>query len=340
MKAVLDGPEVPSDLVLTRCMYKWHMHGIDGGTEMALTYYLVVSTIKYFATGIMIPYTLKGVRGVLLAVSTSESTRVSKENHGIHQSGRMIKAPEWLFYQVWWFAGLAVLNFRGITESMYNGTNLNMLLGDFLDGIFSQKGIQDWKEKYCHMWAGYVRQGLRILLRDVLGVYNWVEITSGFSCRAYNALDVYIRLISTGMELPEEEAWYLLNTSVHPERRMLAVPEDWWRYSDYVSYGQRDVVAEELLQFVGMLEKVPPAATAPSMQRDHRVQVLMRHLFAGVHMTSGYAREVLDAEPQPGMPPPGMPGRPGSSGDPSPGMPPPGRPGSSGDPPPVCLRRV
>ena len=104
-------------------------------------------------------------------------------------------------------------------------------------------GIADWRDRFCRIHSGYFKQSLRNLLA-ALGIQNWCEITSGFSWREYAALDAYVRIFSGGMLPPEEEAWYLLNVDVPSRDRIHPVPEDWWRYTSWLSIGQRACIDE------------------------------------------------------------------------------------------------
>ena len=174
-----------------------------------------VANEGYFATAIKIPWQREGVKGMLLAVSTALSTRVSAEKKAVNNVGGIITNPEWLYYEVWWYPGLALLNWSGITDTTYQGTELGMLLGDVLNVVCISRGMTDWKERFCCIRGGFFRESLRQLLVSI-GIQNWLEITSGFSWRGYAALDLYIRVFSGGMDPPDEEAWYLLNTELAP----------------------------------------------------------------------------------------------------------------------------
>ncbi len=198
---------------------------------------------SYFATALKMPMTWQGVNGIMLAVSSPQSTAVSKENARIAAAGGIITEPEWLYYEVWWFAGLAFLNWAGILETKFQGHQLSMLLGDFIDGVCLQKGMADWKERYCRIGHGFYRQSLRELLVS-LGIVTWAELTCGLSWRGYAALDVYLRVFAGGMAPPEEEAWYLLNTEYAPQHRQLYNPEYWYMCKFWQSFGQRPCIAE------------------------------------------------------------------------------------------------
>ena len=73
----------------------------------------------------MVPVVYNGERGVLLAVSTAESNQAFQRSVLANQQGQTITEPEWWYFQVWWYQGLALLNFSGITDSTYQGALLS-----------------------------------------------------------------------------------------------------------------------------------------------------------------------------------------------------------------------
>lgn len=250
----------------------------DDAVRAAVEYIKVLQNEGYFATAYMVPIVLDGVRGIIVAVSSAQSTNVCKENHETHAARALITDPHWLHYDVWWFPGLAQLNLNGISSSMYQG-QYRCSMQELLERHFAAKGMSNWRQLYCLMHRGYFHDSFRHLLLDHFGAKNWVEYTIGRSWRAYGGLDMYIAVKSAGMEPAEEDAWYLLNATGPWQNRGIASPEDWWRYATLVSFGQRPSVSEWYLELTGaiditsraqrrmgiMTRHVDPSGTAPAL---------------------------------------------------------------------------
>ena len=83
---------------------------------------------SYFATGLKFPFILNGVSGMLLAVSTAESTRIYQQNDADNKAGLVITQGYRLKYKVFFYKGLALGNWAGIMDPWYQGTELP---GDF-----------------------------------------------------------------------------------------------------------------------------------------------------------------------------------------------------------------
>ena len=188
------------------------------------------------------PCLFDGTEGVLVAVSTPECSCMESEHKRYNEAGMRIDRPSWLKYQVYWFRGLAFLNWRGMTNPAHNGTYIGYL-EHVLDRICVSIGMPLWRSEFCHVWHGQYRQGLRNLLPR-LGIVNWCEITSGLSWRAYRALDVYVRVFSNNMPPPTVEAHYLLNNDRPVFQRYAPNAEDWWEFAVWESIGQSEVVSE------------------------------------------------------------------------------------------------
>ena len=113
----------------------------------------------------------------------------------------IVSDPHWAYYDVWWYAGLVTLNFRGITDPQYQGTKLDENFGQLLTRVFDP----NWRQKYATVAGGWYTESLRTVLRG-LDAYNWVEIVAGISWEAYRGLDFYARVVSKGMPVRTEEA--------------------------------------------------------------------------------------------------------------------------------------
>ena len=69
---------------------------------------------SYFSTGLKFPFVRNGVSGMLLAVSTPESTRLYRQNDADIKAGLIITQPYWLKYSVFFYKGLTLGNWAGI----------------------------------------------------------------------------------------------------------------------------------------------------------------------------------------------------------------------------------
>jgi hypothetical protein len=220
---------------------------------------------SYHVHAIMLPYTINGTAGILLVQSTPESSRVSNDNQRQYDTQGVVDNPHWLYWECWWFQGMAFMNLYGITDRRHQGRRLPEKLGALIDGVL----MPAWRAEYCIIRQGYFLQSLRRLLREGMSAHNWAELTCGFSLYEYRALDLYIRILSAGMPPPQEEAWYLLNTEVAPHQRQFYQPTDWWEFKHLQSYGQRPVMNEWYLEITGQV-MTPQAA--------NRIGRVMGHL--------------------------------------------------------------
>ena len=190
----------------------------------------------------MVPWSVDGVSGILLAVSTPESIRAYKASIAQNQRGGMITEPDWLYYGVYWFAGLCMFNFAGLSDPQYEGRELPGNLGMLLEQECSAEGI-DFSE-YVNITRGTYYESFRYLLRDV-GVFKHLQITTCMSCNAFRGLEAYLTVFE-GIAPPAQEAHFRLNTEYAPADRQLLYPSDWYRCKVWHSVGQRDLSQYEL----------------------------------------------------------------------------------------------
>ena len=72
---------------------------------------------KYFATAVAFPYVneARGVEhGVIVAVSTAESTRAENLHHESDSRGEVFQQCSWMYYDVWVYRDMNLLNFSGL----------------------------------------------------------------------------------------------------------------------------------------------------------------------------------------------------------------------------------
>ncbi len=208
----------------------------------------------YFAKSFLLPVSRDGASGVLFAISTSETCRMSKVNFDLQQSGRIIDNPEWLHMPVWWFRGMSVMNFCFL-DSEYQGHELPETFGQILEGMCREKSVLGWPEQYCRIEGGHYLASLRDLLPE-LGIANWVEVTSGHSWHAFRGLDVYFRFWARGMVPPAHEAWWIVNCHDEHARRWVVSAEDWYIFRTMTCMGQRLVVDEWVLMPPGKVDQI------------------------------------------------------------------------------------
>ena len=268
-------------------MAKWRLS--EDMYEKAKQWHEKLVNQTYIATTIQVPFTLDGRKGMLLADSTPQSTEVSKQNNHINNMLGIVTDPHWLYYKLWWHPGRAALNWSGIRDAKYEGSALPILLGELLERACIAKGMPDWRDRFCRIDHGFFRSSLRQLFVS-LDIHNWIEITAGISWREYAVLDLYISVFSGGMEPPEEEAWYLLNTDVWPQYRHQPKPEDWYRYKNWQSYGQRACTSEWFVRDCRILQRMSASSgdrmelvrrMASNPTTQWRILNLLRHLSPG-----------------------------------------------------------
>lgn len=135
----------------------------------------------------------------------------------------------------------------------------------FLDAAFGTA----WRKKYRLITSGGMFLAtFRALLKEVCGVHNWLEITSGRSYAQWRALDLYLRIVSAGMKSAKYEAWFLLNSSGPVSERISPSPELWWWYHELRSWGQKPVMSEWFLEVSGVIMH-PTAARRIAHVIDH-----------------------------------------------------------------------
>ena len=223
-------------------VYKMRQWGMpDDGYEHARAWYEVVLNNSYYTQAILCGTELDGIPGCIVFTSTRQSTRVSQEDHLRNYVGMPVTDPAWLYMEVWWFEGLVVNNLAGITNSKYQGTLLG-IARPFFEQEFRRRGINGWEEM-ARVSYGSHRQPMRQLLAQ-LGIQIWIEYTFGFSYHGYCAIDAYQRIFCAGMEPPSYAAHYLLNTELPVSQRRHTIPEHWWLYKYWQSYGQTQTVDE------------------------------------------------------------------------------------------------
>ena len=146
------------------------------------------------AYAIIFPTYHAGSEGIVAACCTKRANLMQRD----HKRGSIaiIDTPAWLYYDCYFFPGMTLLNWSGMTDATYNRCLHIGLLGDYLNAQFQSHGIVELKDAYCVATRGepYFK-GLRDLLGR-LGVQVWLELVSRCSVRVCGALDVSVRMFA------------------------------------------------------------------------------------------------------------------------------------------------
>ena len=184
---------------------------------------------RWFATAVYFPLVLNGIAGVCLAVSTGESTRISKYNAEPENQRQMngIAYPEWMAFAVWFYPGM-------VFGDLYGFRNRNAVaqgsLADVLGELCRRHGITDLRP-YVHVEPGaWVYGKLRRLLA-ICGIHLHCELISGLSYRRPASLDVFMSTNSpsSGME-PQLMALWNASYEDHNGIPVHFPSQDIWMY--------------------------------------------------------------------------------------------------------------
>jgi hypothetical protein len=286
-------PVVPSDYAeastIRMAMAKWGME-FPRLIHEAKQWYVQLENQSYFTKALMVPYSMPHwlhephgipVAGILLAVSTAESTNVYKQGMEANRlRGMPIHDPEWRYFTVYWYPGCTQWNIHALSSSQYDPQELPEKLGGVLERRATDLGITDFRAKYCVTMRGNYYEGLRRCMHE-LGMPNWMELTTGISWQAYRGIDVYVKIYSYRMPAPKFESWWLLNTQYPPDVRHYYAPEQWWLLRNWVSVGQKQSITEHAIEDVRHRMALTLASTAvgggqAATLRMHRI---IHHIF-------------------------------------------------------------
>ncbi len=95
---------------------------------------------SYLATALCLPFSMDGVSGVLALSSTGESTRICNAATAEFKRLGMITEPHWLFFEVHWYAGVALLEVAGMTRQ--RGVRQAGVFQDFLSDMCVQRVVR------------------------------------------------------------------------------------------------------------------------------------------------------------------------------------------------------
>ncbi len=171
------------DQDVQQCMRRW---GVSEG--QAREWYTAVRGNTYFAKALMIPMTIDGVSGLIVACSTPAASRAYAAGAAANQEHRIILDTDWFYFEVFWYPRLTLMNVCGLTDPQYGIRPLGNL-GHLLEDMCISQGRVNFRARYMQMLDGHYWASLRVCLHE-LGVTHWAEITAGLSWKAYRGLDL------------------------------------------------------------------------------------------------------------------------------------------------------
>ena len=197
------------------------------------------------ATAFIFPTCISGSHGIVAACSTAASDLMQR-HHTRTEGSIEINTPAWLFFQCYFFVGMTLLNWSGMSDSTYTRSRALGSFGDFLNAECQTHGIVDPCVYYTVTRGRPYFKGLRDLLGE-LGVQVWLELGSRCSERVSRALDVSVRMFA-GTYVEAQESQYLLWQRWVPKAPALAYSEpwssqpwDWYQFLVWQSMGQHPV---------------------------------------------------------------------------------------------------
>jgi hypothetical protein len=198
-------------------------------------------------------FSLPGTGATYLAVSTPASTNQFRENVFQNSINAPVRTPAWARYAVWEYRDLSIMNFYGVTQNLYQGYRLTEDLYGWIQQQHTKLG-KVWMQ--TPIVGGIDHDSLRVALAS-LGIPVWLEISVGHSLKAYHALDAYIKMLTPGCPPPQEEAWYLLNSTWQRSirDRVYVPPDQWYRCADMVCWGQRSSMDNQEYRSVHPLQQ-------------------------------------------------------------------------------------
>ena len=208
------------------------------------------------ATAIIFPACIDGSHGIVAACCTEDSMLVVRLHSRI-DGGIIGRTPAWLLYECYFFVGMSLLNWSGMTDPTYAANSRRMgLFGDFLNAQCRNLGISqnvagDPPSYYTVSFRDPYLKGLRELLTRI-GVKVWLELSSRCSVLVPGALDVAVRMFA-GTYVEPEASQYLLSQRWVPEawhgkyrdmiscRDWVPQPWDWYQFPVWQCMGQAPV---------------------------------------------------------------------------------------------------
>ena len=164
-----------------------------------------------------------------------------------------------MLFAVYWYPGLALLNFHGMTDWNSTGGIYRGTVQEVFSKVWNQRGLTTWEIRYGIPRPGDEYYDMLFRMLHDLGMPFYTLVTSGYSWRGYRALDVYIRPFVYGQPPPAMEAWFVANIEKPWYMRQFYNSDDWYQCQHFVSWGQREsLLNRRIHQRYGLLP--PPSS--------------------------------------------------------------------------------
>ena len=123
---------------------EWGMHEHDGRvTPAAMTaaaeYMQYLHHGSNYAIQIMFAFRQGGMQGVMLLCSTPESCAQDNENTQRIAQNLQVFRVGWMLFHVWWYPGLQLLNFHGMTAFATTGGVSQGTVEEAFDAVWRQR---------------------------------------------------------------------------------------------------------------------------------------------------------------------------------------------------------
>ena len=261
------GQYTPGEQEVHERMRAWGIGGSHAGSVFRRIKQLKEST--YMATAVYFPCIWQGVWGLCLALSTPDSTRMSKQNGIFQNQVNMggIANPEWLLFVAYFYPGLVFGNMYGFTDG---GARPMGTLADVFDRLcIDQLRMADWRQHVFVRDRGWVYGGLRTLMK-LLGIPQHAEVVSGLSWRRMASLDVFVGIHSNDMGIvPPRMALWIAHDDGHRGIHYLPEQDHWWHMRVWRPVGQRD--SRDVMDYQVDLGMPPPVQEVVAvMERQAR----------------------------------------------------------------------
>jgi len=272
----------------------WGMAALANGYQLTAEYLDHLRRDSGYVTTLQTPFVWGGRSGCIVLASTGQSTWQQQQNRMDFQLHGSVFKPHWFEFDVYFFQGMALMNFAGMHSQEHQGRMIGRAEDVFTQALASM-GKAGRLAHYTLRQGGWYLESLREILTKEFNQHVWVEFTIGNSYMQYNCLDLYLRVMNMLAPIPTSEAWYVLN-SFKPVWNRLHRPRliDWWMYHDLVSYGQKWVVDEYFYEVTGVMAPADVSSRIYAIQdggMSPSPRTLMANALRVQRMVEQWARE-------------------------------------------------
>lgn len=247
---------------------QWFGTVIDGGfprteEQLAAAKHWYKKIMKSEAIdAVIVPSCREGRNGCYVIVTSETSKYVHRENiDNFHHTG-LITNPDWLHRAVYWYNDLVPGNIDGMSQWWYRGRWIGRV-NSVMDEIFIRKGKPHWSNIFCRLCANqygrYYEDG-PLSYQDFFRDLIWEAFDPNFIIEYRIDLSVdWFRGLSIGMRIhpnpyggrlrkPKQEAIFIVGCVDDPWQREDIDADDWWKYTNWRSIGQSEIVSEWVLR--------------------------------------------------------------------------------------------